>query len=66
MEATTINAGITTWTAQILAHRRLEILQKLGKAFPAVSSEVLKHQTKYIVQPIDFAPLDLPDNLDNS
>jgi hypothetical protein len=66
MEATTINAGIATWTAQILAYRRLEILQKLGKAFPAVSSQILKHQTKYTVQPIDFAPLDLPDNLDNS
>ena len=66
MEAPPINAGIATWTAQILAHRRLEILQKLAKAFPAVSSQVLKYQTKYIVQPIDFAPLDLPDNLDNS
>jgi hypothetical protein len=66
MEETTINAGIATWTAQILAHRRLEILQKLAKAFPAVSNEIRKQDTKYIVQPIDFAPLDLPDNLDNS
>jgi hypothetical protein len=66
MEAPPINAGITTWMAQILAHRRLEILQKLAKAFPAVSNEIRKQDTKYTVQPIDFAPLDLPDNLDNS
>jgi hypothetical protein len=66
MEAPPINAGIATWTAQILAHRRLEILQKLAKAFPSVSNEIRKQDTKYTIQAIDFAPLDLPDNLDNS
>jgi len=66
MEAPPFNAEITTWTAQILAHRRLEILQKLAKAFPSVSSEIRKQEIKYTVQPIDFAPLDLPDNPDNS
>lgn len=66
MEAPHISAGITTWTAQILAHRRLEILQKLAKAFPAVSNQLRTQEAKYIVQPIDFAPLDLPDNPDNS
>ena len=66
MEAPPINAGITTWLAQILAHHRLEILQKLAKAYPQISTEIRKQDTKYTVQPIDFAPLDLPDNLDNS
>jgi hypothetical protein len=66
MEAPPINARITTWIAQILAHRRLEILQKLAKAYPQVSNQIRKQDTMYTVQPIDFAPLDLPDNLDNS
>jgi hypothetical protein len=66
MEAPPISAGITTWTAQILAHRRLEILQKLAKEFPAASTQLRKQEAKYTVQPIGFAPLDLPDNLDNS
>ena len=66
MEAPPISAGITTWTAQILAHRRLEILQKLAQIFPAATEQLRKQETKYIVQPIGFAPLDLPDNLDNS
>jgi hypothetical protein len=66
MEAPSISAGITTWTAQILAHRRLEILQKLAKEFPAAAEQLRKQETKYTVQPIGFAPLDLPDNLDNS
>ena len=66
MEAPPINAGIATWIAQILAHRRLEILQKLVQAYPQVSTEIRKQDTKYTVQPIDFAPLDLLDNLDNS
>ena len=66
MEAPPISAGITTWTAQILAHRRLEILQKLAKAFPAASNKIRTQEIKYSIQSIGFAPLDLPDNLDNS
>jgi len=66
MEAPPISAGITTWTAQILAHRRLEILQKLAQIFPATTEQLRKQETRYIVQPIGFAPLDLPDNLDSS
>lgn len=67
MEPPTITAGTTTWTAQILAHRRLEILQKLSKAFPAISKKSLQsYAQKYVAQPINYDPSDLLDNLDNS
>lgn len=67
MEPPTITAGTTTWTARILAHRRLEILQKLAKAFPAIPKKSLEtYAQKYIAQPIDYDPSDLLDSLDNS
>jgi len=61
-----IPAQTVTWTARILAFRRLEILQNLLHLYPHLTASQLQpFYEKAIIQPIAYL-LEKPDSPDNS